>query len=43
MDADGFVYFKLRAKRIIKVSGVSVSPVQVEEVLDKHPEVPCAA
>lgn len=39
MDTDGFVYFKLRMKRIIKVSGVSVSPVQVEEVLDRHPEV----
>ncbi len=39
MDTDGFVYFKLRMKRIIKVSGVSVSPVQVEEVLDRHPDV----
>jgi long-chain acyl-CoA synthetase len=39
MDADGFVYFKLRLKRIIKVSGVSVSPVQVEEALEMHPEV----
>jgi long-chain acyl-CoA synthetase len=39
MDGDGFVYFKLRMKRIIKVSGVSVSPLQVEEVLDGHPDV----
>ncbi|MBN2351655.1 MAG: AMP-binding protein [Spirochaetales bacterium] len=39
MDRDGFVYFKLRLKRIIKVSGVSVSPVQVEEALDMHPDV----
>jgi long-chain acyl-CoA synthetase len=39
MDRDGFVYFKLRLKRIIKVSGVSVSPVQVEEALDLHPDV----
>ena len=39
MDSDGFVYFKLRMKRIIKVSGVSVSPVQVEEVLDRYPDV----
>ena len=39
MDRDGFVYFKLRAKRIIKVSGVSVSPIQIEEVLDHHPDV----
>jgi long-chain acyl-CoA synthetase len=39
MDSDGFISFKLRMKRIIKVSGVSVSPVQVEEVLDAHPDV----
>ncbi len=39
MDSDGFVYFKLRMKRIIKVSGISVSPVQIEEVLDSHPDV----
>jgi long-chain acyl-CoA synthetase len=39
MDSDGFVYFKLRAKRIIKVSGVSVSPFKVEEILDAHPDV----
>ncbi|HTX74269.1 MAG TPA: AMP-binding protein [Rectinemataceae bacterium] len=39
MDADGFVYFRLRIKRIIKVSGVSVSPVLVEETLDRHPDV----
>ncbi|HEQ71383.1 MAG TPA: AMP-dependent synthetase, partial [Spirochaetia bacterium] len=39
MDEDGFVYFKLRIKRIVKVSGVSVSPVRVEEVLDAHPDV----
>ncbi len=39
MDTDGYIYFKLRMKRIIKVSGVSVSPVQVEEILDRHPDV----
>jgi long-chain acyl-CoA synthetase len=39
MDADGYIHFKLRMKRIIKVSGVSVSPVQVEEILDRHPDV----
>lgn len=39
MDRDGFFYFKLRAKRIIKVSGISVSPLQIEEVLDHHPDV----
>lgn len=39
MDADGFVYFRLRMKRIIKVSGVSVTPTLVEEVLDRHGDV----
>ncbi len=39
MDSDGYVYFKLRMKRIIKVSGVSVSPVMVEEVLDQYPDI----
>ncbi len=39
MDEDGFVYFRLRMKRIVKVSGVSVMPTLVEELLDRHPEV----
>jgi long-chain acyl-CoA synthetase len=39
MDEDGFIYFKLRLKRMIKCSGVSVYPSQVEEVLDHHPHV----
>ncbi|MCE1175086.1 MAG: AMP-binding protein [Propionibacteriales bacterium] len=39
MDADGYVYFRSRAKRIIKVSGVSVYPAQVEHVLETHPAV----
>ena len=39
MDADGFFYFKLRIKRIIKSSGVSVFPSNVEDVLNKHPAV----
>ncbi|HUX39055.1 MAG TPA: AMP-binding protein [Rectinemataceae bacterium] len=39
MDAEGFVYFRLRMKRIIKVSGVSVTPTLVEELLDRHPDV----
>ena len=39
MDADGFIYFKNRIKRIIKVSGVSVYPMQVEQVLEAHPLV----
>ena len=39
MDEDGFVFFKLRIKRIIKSSGYSVYPTQIEEVIDKHEAV----
>lgn len=39
MDADGFFYFRLRQKRMIKSSGMNVYPAQVEEVLYKHPDV----
>ncbi|UCC19211.1 MAG: AMP-binding protein [Promethearchaeota archaeon] len=39
MDKDGFFYFKLRLKRMIKSSGFNVYPAQVEEVLYKHPDV----
>jgi len=42
MDGDGFVYFKLRQKRMIKVSGMAVYPTQVEAVLDSHPDVKLA-
>jgi long-chain acyl-CoA synthetase len=36
MDEDGFVYFKLRLKRMIKSSGMNVYPAQVEDVLYQH-------
>jgi long-chain acyl-CoA synthetase len=39
MDEDGFFYFKQRAKRIIKTSGIAVYPSHVEDVLNKHPAV----
>ncbi|MDR2973705.1 MAG: AMP-binding protein [Propionibacteriaceae bacterium] len=39
MDEDGYLYFMGRIKRIIKVSGVSVYPMQVEQVLEAHPLV----
>jgi long-chain acyl-CoA synthetase len=39
MDADGFLYFLGRIKRLVKVSGVSVYPAQVEQVLESHPGV----
>lgn len=39
MDSDGFFYFRLREKRMIKSSGMNVYPAQVEEQLYKHPAV----
>jgi long-chain acyl-CoA synthetase len=39
MDEDGFFYFKLRLKRMIKSSGMNVYPAQVEDVLYQHPDV----
>jgi long-chain acyl-CoA synthetase len=39
MDKDGFFYFKIRLKRMIKSSGYNVYPAQVEDVLYKHPDV----
>ena len=39
MDPDGYFYFKGRMKRIIKVSGMSVYPMAVEQVLESHKDV----
>jgi len=39
MDKDGFFYFKQRAKRIIKTSGIAVYPSFIENILNKHPSV----
>jgi long-chain acyl-CoA synthetase len=41
-DADGFFYFTVRAKRMIKSSGFNVYPAQVEAVLVSHPLVAAA-
>jgi len=38
-DDDGFFYFVLRIKRMIKSSGFNVYPSQVEAVLCRHPAV----
>jgi long-chain acyl-CoA synthetase len=38
-DADGFFYFTVRLKRMIKSSGFNVYPAQVEAVLREHPGV----
>lgn len=39
MDKDGFFYFTIRLKRMLKVSGVNVYPVHVEDVMAKHPDI----
>jgi len=39
MDADGFIYFKQRIKRMIVTSGYNVYPSQVENVIDAHEKV----
>ena len=39
MDQDGFVYFKLRMKRMIITSGYNVYPSQLENIIDGHDKV----
>ena len=39
MDADGFVYFRQRIKRMIITSGYNVYPSQIENILDAHESV----
>jgi len=43
LDADGYLTFMGRIKEMIKVSGYSVFPEQVETILIKHPDVAQAA
>jgi acyl-coenzyme A synthetase/AMP-(fatty) acid ligase len=43
MDADGYLYFAGRADELLKVSGLWVSPVEVEECLMRYPAVAMAA
>lgn len=38
-DADGFFYFRGRLKRMIKSSGFNVYPMEVEQVIGRHPAV----
>ncbi len=39
MDAQGFIYFKGRNKRMIVTSGYNVYPAQLENILDAHEAV----
>ncbi len=39
MDADGFVYFRQRIKRMIISSGYNIYPSQMENIIDSHEKV----
>ena len=39
MDEDGFVFFKQRIKRVVKVSGVGVFPSEIEKLIENVPGV----
>lgn len=39
IDADGFVHYKLRIKRMIISSGYNVYPTQIEKTIEELPEV----
>jgi len=38
-DADGYIYFKQRIKRMIITSGYNVYPSQIENIIDSHPKI----
>ncbi len=42
-DADGFLFHRGRAKEILKIGGHRVSPVEIEQVVARHPAVAEAA
>ena len=39
MDTDGYVFFKQRKKRVVKVSGVGVFPTEIERLVESVPGV----
>ncbi|WP_437667372.1 benzoate-CoA ligase family protein [Sorangium sp. So ce1182] len=43
MDGEGYLWFSGRADELLKVGGVWVAPVEVEECLSEHPAVSLAA
>jgi long-chain acyl-CoA synthetase len=42
-DADGFLYHQGRSKEILKIGGHRVSPIEIEHVVARHPDVAEAA
>ena len=38
-DADGFLFHRGRAKEILKVGGRRISPMEIEQVITRHPDV----
>jgi len=42
-DEDGFVYYKGRTKEIIKVSGYTVSPREIELIIGRHKDIKSVA
>jgi acyl-coenzyme A synthetase/AMP-(fatty) acid ligase len=43
MDAEGYLWFSGRADDLLKVGGIWVAPVEVEDCLTQHPAVSLAA
>ena len=42
-DSNGYLYWRGRYSNVIKTNGYSVSPVEVEESLNRHPAVTASA
>ena len=42
LDADGRLYFRGRCKEMVKSGGINVAPIEIEEVLLRHPKVQSA-
>ena len=43
MDTDGYFYFVARKSGMMKVAGMKVFPVEIEDVLSSHPKIAEAA
>ena len=39
LDANGRLYYRGRLKEMVKSGGINIAPIEVEEVLMRHPEV----